>query len=149
MGEIFHTAAPINSDLVAIVEIVIAGLLLFGAVLVRRGHVRAHMYLQSSMILVNIPIVLSWMVPQFLAYILPGLPAQIGDPFYFVPTIMLVAGLAAELLGIFIILVAATRWIPERFRFRRYKLWMRTELTLWWSVVVFGLVTYYVWYIRV
>ena len=49
-------------------------------------------------------------------------------------------------LGVFIILVAGTNLIPERYRFRRYKLWMRTELALWWSVVALGLSTYVLWY---
>lgn len=37
--------------------------------------------------------------------------------------------------------------MPERFRFRRYKLWMRTELALWWGVVITGLTTYWLFYV--
>ena len=60
---------------------------------------------------------------------------------------MLALGAAAEALGIYIVLVAGTNVVPERFRFRRYKLWMRTELLLWWSVLLLGITTYYVWYL--
>ena len=134
-----------TSDAVAFVEIAMAVVLLVGMFVVRRGHVRIHRILQSSVILVNIPIVLIWMVPQYTKYVLPGIPGEIGEPYYYAPTLMLVVGLLAELLGIFIILVAATDWVPERYRFRRYKLWMRTELALWWGVVFAGLATYYVW----
>jgi uncharacterized membrane protein YozB (DUF420 family) len=147
MSGILGTSAPSNSDLVALFEVGIAIALVVGMFVVRRGHVRAHMYIQSSMVLLNIPIVLTWMIPQYLEYVLPGIPSEIGDPFYWVPTVMLAAGVAAEVLGIFIILVAGTDLVPERFRFRRYKLWMRFELLLWWSVITFGLSTYYVWYV--
>jgi uncharacterized membrane protein YozB (DUF420 family) len=147
MGTLFGTYAPSTSDMVAVFEVVIAIVLLIGMFVVRRGHVRAHMYIQSSMVLLNIPIVLAWMVPQYLEYVLPDLASEFSNQFYWVPTLMLIAGVAAESLGIYILLVAGTPWVPERFRFRRYKLWMRTELILWWSVIVLGLSTYYVWYV--
>lgn len=135
------------ADAAAIAEVALAALLLVGWLLVRRGYIRAHRILQSSVILVNIPIVLYAMVPPYLQYIAPSLPGQLGTADVLVPTIMLVAGAAAELLGIYIILVAGTPWVPARFRFRRYKLWMRTELTLWWAVVIAGLATYWLFFV--
>ena len=148
MGALFAPDAPMSSDAVALVEVGIAVMLLVGMFVIRRGHVRAHMYIQSSMVLLNIPIVLIWMLPRYYASVLPGLPGEFSGAFYWVPTLMLIAGIAAEALGVYIVLVAATSLLPERFRFRRYKLWMRTELALWWSVVVLGLSTYYVWYFQ-
>ena len=146
MGALFPAAAPLASDAVAVVEVAMAAALVAGLLLVRRGRVRWHMYLQSSIILGNVPIVLVWMVPQYLTYVLPGLPAAIAQPYYLLPTLALAAGALAEGLGIYIILVATTDVIPERYRFRRYKLWMRTELGLWWALVVLGLAIYVVWY---
>ena len=146
MSSIFGNEAPVTADLVAVFEVGIAVMLLVGMFVVRRGHVRAHMWIQSSMVLVNIPVVLLWMLPRYLAEVLPDIPPEILEPYYLIPTLMLIAGAAAEILGIYIILVAGTNLVPERFRFRRYKKWMRTELVLWWSVIVFGLTTYYVWY---
>ncbi|MCI4317502.1 MAG: hypothetical protein L3J96_03100 [Thermoplasmata archaeon] len=147
MSDLLGTGAPLESDLIVGFELVVASLLVLGMFLVRRGHVRAHMLVQSSMVFVNIPIVLTWMVPQFLSLALPGLPGELLGPTYFVPTVMLVLGATAEALGIYIVLVAGTNLVPERFRFRRYKLWMRTELLLWWSVLLLGLGTYYLWYV--
>ena len=138
--------AGVTADLVAGVEVGIAAMLLVGMFVVRRGNVRLHMWIQSSMVLLNIPIVLIWMVPHYLTLVLPDLGAEFAAPFYFVPTLMLVAGTTAELLGIYIVLVAGTSLIPERLRFRHYKPWMRTELALWWIVVIMGLTTYYLWY---
>ena len=146
MGSFFASGAPFTSDLVLVFEIAVGLTLIFGMFLVRRGHVRAHMYIQSSMVLVNIPVVLAWMVPPYLEYTLPGIPQELGQTAYWLPTLMLVAGVVAEALGIYIILVAATNWIPERFRFRRYKLVMRSELTLWWVVLLAGISTYYVFF---
>jgi uncharacterized membrane protein YozB (DUF420 family) len=149
MGGLLLAAAPTTSDAIAFFEIGIAGLLLAGMFIVRAGHVRVHMYLQSLMVLVNIPVVLAWMLPQYLAHVLPDLGSELAKPYYLLPTIALFAGSAAEILGIYILLVAGTGLVPERYRFRRYKLWMRTELGLWWTVVVIGLLTYYVWYAAV
>jgi uncharacterized membrane protein YozB (DUF420 family) len=146
VGFLLEAGAPSTSDLVFVFELAVGAVLILGTFLVRTGHVRAHMYVQSSMVLVNIPVVLVWMVPEYLKYVLPGLPGHIGQEFYWVPTIMLLAGVTAEVLGIYIILVAATSLLPERFRFRNYKLWMRSELVLWWLVLLTGVSTYYVWY---
>jgi uncharacterized membrane protein YozB (DUF420 family) len=146
MSALFAASAPATADVIVVVELVIAVLLLLGAFLVRRGYVRAHAIIQGSMVLVNIPIVLIWMVPQYLSSVAPDLASEGAQPFYLVPTIMLVAGAAAEVLGVYILLVAGTNWVPDRFRFRRYKLWMRTELVLWWAVILLGMLTYAVWY---
>ncbi len=147
MGSLFPPDAPILSDTLVIAEISLAVLLVGGWVLARTGRIRAHRALQSSIVLVNIPIVLYGMVPNYLEYTLPTLGTQFAQATTWVPTFMLVAGAAAETLGIYIILVAGTNWIPSRFRFRSYKLWMRTELVLWWTVVVAGLTTYWLLFV--
>ena len=139
-------AAPLGAETAAVAEIVLGALLVVGAVLVWRGHVRAHAALQSAIVLVNLPIVLYAMVPSYLEYVAPGVPGDLSQPFYLYPTLMLVAGAAAELLGIYVLLVAGTNLLPERLRFRRYKLVMRGLLVLWWSVLGLGLATFVTWY---
>ncbi|MCI4373542.1 MAG: hypothetical protein L3K02_07875 [Thermoplasmata archaeon] len=147
MTNLFPSDAPAIQDLLAIVEVALAIMLVGGWALVRLGHIRVHKYLQSSIVLVNIPIVLYGMVPYYLQNIVPALGSQWQQGYVLVPTLMLIAGVTAEVLGIYIILVAGTSWVPERFRFRRYKLWMRTELGLWWAVVLAGLTTYWLFYV--
>jgi uncharacterized membrane protein YozB (DUF420 family) len=147
MTGFFPPDAPVVADVAGILEVGMAVLLLVGWVLVRRGHIRVHRLLQSSVVLVNIPIVLYAMVPPYLQYVAPSFPGGLNHANVLIPTLMLVAGAAAELLGVYIILVAGTSWIPARFRFRRYKLWMRTELVLWWAVVFAGLTTYYLFFV--
>jgi uncharacterized membrane protein YozB (DUF420 family) len=147
VSAILGTAAPVYSDLVVLFEVAAAVALLAGMFVVRSGRVRAHAYLQSTIVLVNVPVVLSWMVPQYLRYVAPTVGSQLGAWATLLPTLMLVLGVVVEATGIYIVLVAGTNWIPERWRFRNYKLWMRTTLGLWWVVLVLGLLTYYAWYV--
>ncbi len=149
MATVFAPSAPELADLVAASEVALAAMLVAGMFLVRARHVRLHKYVQSAVVLVNLPIVLAAMLPQYLAHVLPDLPGDLGRPYYLLPTLAVFVGGAAEALGIFILLVAGTNWVPERWRFRRYKRWMRTELVLWWTVVILGLAIYYVWYVGV
>jgi uncharacterized membrane protein YozB (DUF420 family) len=147
MTILFPADATTVADVAAVVEVVMAGILLAGAHLARQGRIRLHMFLQSSTVLVNIPIVLYAMVPPYLQYVLPSIPDGLVRANVLIPSIMLVAGGIAEALGVYIILVAGTTWIPERLRFRNYKLWMRAELTLWWGVVIAGLTTYWLFFV--
>ncbi len=146
MGGLLVSGAPATADAVLLFELAVGLLLILGMLVVRGGHIRLHMYIQGSMILVNIPVVLVWMVPEYLRYVVPGLPGALAQSVYWVPTLMLAAGAVAEALGIYILLVAGTTLLPERWRFRNYKAWMRTELILWWAVLLTGVATYYLWY---
>src|SRR5260370_17155614 len=76
----------------------------------------------------------------------PQLSWGLRDRFYAMATFHAALGTAAELLGLYIVLVAATSVVPRRLRFQNWKVWMRSELALWWVVVLFGVGTYYVWY---
>lgn len=140
-------AAPAAADVVLVLELALAVLLLVGTVVVRRRRVRLHRYLQGSIVLLNLPLAAVWMVPRFVQEVVPDLPSEWAEPFYLLPTIALALGVAAELLGVYIVLVATTTWIPERWRFRNYKRWMRAELALWWLVVGVGIAIYASWYL--
>jgi uncharacterized membrane protein YozB (DUF420 family) len=145
--------------------------LLVGLVLARRRRITAHMCCQSAVLLLNLPLIALIMVPSFRDQVAPQIPGQLADSFYWVATVHAALGTIAELLGLWIILVAGLteidyrrrlraervgaaatsgfdtdRILPHRFRFRRYKLWMRTELILWWIVIGVGIAVYIVWY---
>jgi uncharacterized membrane protein YozB (DUF420 family) len=62
-------------------------------------------------------------------------------------TIHALLGGTAELLGLYIVIVAGTRVLPQSLRFKDWKRWMRAELVLWSIVVLTGVGTYYAWYI--
>jgi hypothetical protein len=67
--------------------------------------------------------------------------------YFAMPSIHAMLGTAAEVLGIFIALVAGTKLVPKKLRFGNWKRWMRVELVLWWIVLLSGVATYYVWYV--
>ena len=77
----FPANAPWLASGVAVFEVLVAVGLVAGFFLVRAGHVRAHRLVQMSMVLVNVPVVLATMVPPFLSNVLPGLPAEIAEPY--------------------------------------------------------------------
>ncbi len=147
MAAVFGTSAPVVADVVALAEVALGAGLIVGTLLVRRGHRRFHQYLQSAIVLVNLPLVLVWMLPSYLRNVLPGIAEGLSQPYYLLPTVMLVLGAIAEALGVYVILVAGTNLLPERLRFHRYRRWMRTVLALWWAVLLLGLLTYVVWYV--
>jgi uncharacterized membrane protein YozB (DUF420 family) len=130
---------------ILIAELAMASCLVLGGFLARSGRIRLHAYLQSTVVLGNVPVILVWMLPAYLTYVVPALPGELDQPYYWVPTLMLALGLVVEVLGAYVIVVAGTNWLPERFRFRQYKLWMRTVLVLWWVVLLTGIATYYLW----
>jgi plastocyanin len=59
-----------------------------------------------------------------------------------------VVGLVVQLLALYVVLAAGTNLLPQRWRFRRYKPWMRSTLALWWLALLLGAATYYVWYVQ-
>ena len=84
--------------------------------------------------------------PSFRERVMPRLSTHLWKRYYAIVTLHAALGAAAELLGIYILLVAGTNILPQSWRFTRWKLWMRIELILWWLVIVMGILTYYVWY---
>jgi plastocyanin/uncharacterized membrane protein YozB (DUF420 family) len=139
--------ATMRADLNLSIQLLMGMALLFGMYLARRGKYRAHKYCQSSVLILNLAMIFLIMAPSFHRQVEQELPHRLNDPYYLLPAIHTGLGTIAELLGLYIVLVAGTGIIPERLRFKRYKPWMRTELVLWWVVILFGLGTYYYWYI--
>jgi uncharacterized membrane protein YozB (DUF420 family) len=139
------TGARLGSDVNLVVQILMGFVLVLGAVLARRKLYRAHALCQTSVVLLNLLLIASIMLPPFASDIVPGLPRRLDQAYYFLPTLHAVLGAAAELLGLYILVRAGTKWLPERLCFRNYKLWMRTTLVLWWSVIILGIATYWAW----
>jgi plastocyanin/uncharacterized membrane protein YozB (DUF420 family) len=121
--------------------------LLVGMVLARRGKYSAHKYCQTSVMLLNLVMIFLIMAPSFHKQVQPQLPGGLKEPYYLVPYVHAILGTIAEVLGLYIVLVAATKLVPRKLRFKRYKPWMRTELALWWIVVLLGVTIYCIWYI--
>jgi uncharacterized membrane protein YozB (DUF420 family) len=143
----FLTHAGYGSDLNLAIQIAMGVALLFGAFLARKKHFVAHGICQTVVLVLNLVMICFLMWPSFHSHVLPRLPKRIGKRFYAVATIHGIFGAMAEFLGLYIVLVAGTKILPETWRFKHWKLWMRIELALWWVVLLMGVATYWVWYV--
>jgi len=141
------SAAPPAANVVLAVEAVMGLALIGGMMLARRRRFKAHAWCQSAVVLLNLVVIASFMALSFQRGVAPGLPSHLDRSYYLLATVHGILGLAAELLGLYVLLVAGTRFLPERLRFTRYKAWMRLALVLWWLDLLLGLATYYRWYV--
>ena len=140
------TGAPLAADLNLVVQLLMGAALLVGTCLARMKHYRAHAMTQTTVLLLNLVMIATVMWPSTRQQVVPAFP-ELFDRWYFaVPSIHAVLGIAAESLGIFIGLVAGTKLVPEKLRFNNWKCWMRAELLLWWTTLLSGVATYFVWY---
>jgi hypothetical protein len=142
------THAGYRADLNLTIQLAMGMALFFGAVLARAKRFLAHGICQSAVLVLNLLMICLWMLPSFLSQVSPHLPKRLGKRFYAVATIHGVVGMLAEILGLYIVLGAGTKILPETWRFKRWKIWMRIELILWWIVLLMGVVTYRVWFLR-
>ena len=147
-GSNFENAAPAAANVVLAIEIVMGLALIGGAVLARRRQFKAHAACQTAIVLLNLIVIGTFMVPSFHRAVMPGIPAHLGRSYYLLATAHGIFGIVAELFALYILLVAGTKLLPAQFRFTRYKLWMRTALFLWWLDLLLGLATYLRWYVR-
>jgi uncharacterized membrane protein YozB (DUF420 family) len=142
------THAGFRSDLNLTIQIAMGVALVCGAFLARAKRFLAHGICQTSVLALNLVMICFSMWPSFHSHVLPRLPKRLGKRFYAVATVHAGLGVLAEILGLYIVLVAGTRILPETWRFKRWKLWMRIELALWWSELLIGVATYWVWFVR-
>jgi len=141
------TAAPRYADLILLLEIGMGLALLIGAVLARRKQFRLHAWCQSTVVLLNLAVVLLLMVPSFQDHVSPKIPARLGKAYYALATTHAALGSVTEIAGLYILLAAGTNILPVQLRLTQYKLWMRSVLVLWWLTLLLGLATYVRWYV--
>jgi uncharacterized membrane protein YozB (DUF420 family) len=140
------TAAGYGADLNLTLQLIMGLALIAGAFLARTKHYAAHGACMTAVLLLNLVPIAVVMWPSFAQLVLPRLAGHLQKRYYLVAAVHGVLGSAAELLGLYVLLVAGTNLLPEAWRFRRWKLWMRLELALWMAVLLSGIGTYIVWY---
>ena len=141
------TGATFGADLNLVVQLIMGAALIAGALLARQKRYRAHGFCQTTVLLLNLFMIGLVMWPSFQQQVKPALSKVLHNWYYAAATIHAVLGIAAELLGLYIVIVAGTNVLPQWLRFKDWKLWMRTELVLWAIVLVSGVGTYCVWYV--
>jgi uncharacterized membrane protein YozB (DUF420 family) len=140
-------AAPPAANVVIALEIGMGLALLVGAWLARKRRFRQHAWCQSTVVLLNLAVIVVMMIPSFRVHVLPRIPARLGRAYYALATAHAALGIVTELAGLYILLSAGTSVLPEKLRITKYKAWMRTVLVLWWVVLLLGCATYARWYV--
>jgi uncharacterized membrane protein YozB (DUF420 family) len=146
-GGFLGTAAPLDADIILLLEIVMGVGLLIGALLARLRRFRAHAWCQSALVLLNVVLIVLTMIPSFRAHVSPKIPLKLNKTYYALPTVHAALGTVTELAALYILLAAGTSVLPQKFRIANYKLWMRSVLLLWWIVLLMGFATYARWYV--
>ena len=140
------TGAPFAADLNLVVQLTMATALLAGLLLAKQKRFKAHGICQSTVMLANLLMIGFVMWPSFV-HAKPTVPKIFHKWYYAAATAHAVLGITAEILGLYILVVAGTKILPQWLRFKQWKAWMRTELVLWLIVLGSGVATYYAWYI--
>ena len=97
--------------------------------------------------MLNLAMIVFTMIPSFRVHVSPKIPIKLGKACYALASAHAALGTITEIVGLYILLVAGTRLLPEKVRITNYKLWMRSVLILWWVVLLLGFATYARWYV--
>ena len=141
------TGATFGADLNLVVQLLMGAALIAGALLAKQKRYRAHGICQTTVLLLNLLMIGLVMWPSFQQQVKPALSKGFHKWYYEVATVHAVLGIAAELLGLYILIVAGTNVLPQWLRFKKWKRWMRTELAIWVIVLLSGVGTYCAWYV--
>jgi uncharacterized membrane protein YozB (DUF420 family) len=141
------TGATFEADVNLVVQLVMGAALVAGVLLAKYKRYRAHGICQTTVLLLNLLMIGLVMWPSFRQHVKPTIRRALHKSYYAVPMVHAALGVSAELLGLYIVLVAGTDVLPTWLRFKNWKRWMRTEFVLWLLVVISGVGTYYAWYI--
>ena len=141
------TGATFEADFNLVVQLAMAAALVAGVFLAKQGRYKAHGICQTTVLLLNLVMIGLVMWPGFRRQAIPRSLSVLHRSYYAAPLVHAALGMTAELLGLYIVLVAGTNVLPMWLRFTNWKLWMRTEFVLWFVVIISGMGTYYAWYI--
>jgi uncharacterized membrane protein YozB (DUF420 family) len=140
------TGASRASDLslLAYIFLIVPSILL-GFRFARRQIFFAHQIFMTIIVIVNWALIGYLMVASYSAGVAPKLPDGLSQPVYLLPSVHMVIGLVAQIIGT---LLVAQMWLGPKvpFRLEPIKIWMRLTLSLWLITAVLGVVTYVTWY---
>lgn len=146
MNGFLGTGATFGADLNLVVQLIMGAALVMGALLAKQKRYKTHGICQTTVLCLNLLAISLVMLPSFKRQVIPAPTRAFHKWYYKVAIIHAGLGITAELLGLYIALVAGTSVLPERFRFTHWKPWMRTELVLWMITLLSGIATYCAWY---
>jgi uncharacterized membrane protein YozB (DUF420 family) len=138
---LFGLTTPFGANLSLVVMLAAAVLFTVGWRLAVRKQYDAHRWVQTVAVILNASLVLAWMVKYFVLYVLPEIPARLGDSTYAVITVHAVVGAIGLVLGVFVAL-RGNELVPKGLRFSNYKLFMRSSYALYMLATVLGVLIY-------
>lgn len=103
------TGATFEADLNLIVQVVMGVALIAGALLAKRKRYAAHGICQTTVLLLNLGMIGLVMWTSFQRQVRPALPEGLHRWYFVAATIHALLGGTAELLGLYIVVVAGTR----------------------------------------
>ncbi len=147
MNGFLGTGATFGADLNLVVQLIMGTALIAGACLAKQKRYKAQGICQTTVLLLNLLMIGLVMWPSFRQQVKPALSKSLHRWYYEAAIMHAALGITAELLGLYIVLVAGTNVIPQWLRFTHWRWWMRTELVLWVTVLLSGVGTYCAWYV--
>lgn len=114
--------ATFAADVNLVVQLAMGGALIFGVILAKRKRYGGHGTRQSTVLLLNLWMIGLEMWPSFRLQRAPHLSEVFHIGYYTIALIHAALGTAAELLGIYIVLMAGTELVPPSLRVTQWKL---------------------------
>jgi uncharacterized membrane protein YozB (DUF420 family) len=148
---ILGTGASLKSDLSLLAYILlIVPAMLVGFVFARRKmFIPHHKLTMTAIMMVNWVIISLLMSVSYREGVVPYLNDALGDPRVALPTIHLVTGGVAQILGTYLVLrMWLEHVLPQWIMVRNIKRYMRFTLALWLVTSALGILIYITWYAR-
>ncbi len=143
------TGASFAADvaLLAYIFLIVPGMIAGFIFARRQKFVPHHKLTMTAITLFNWVIILYLMAVSYSRSVAPNIPQGLNQPFFLSPTIHLLFGLTAQILGTILVLrMWLENVLPPRLRFEPIKPWMRLTLGLWLTTAALGVLTYLIWY---
>jgi len=139
------TDANWAADFTLVMMLSIAALFTLGFIMARRGRYGVHRWIQTTAALLNLGMVLWMMILPFRDFVLPGIPSQLNERFYWLTSLHGLAGAIALTFGLFVTL-RGNELVPNALKFKNYKRFMRIAYTLYMVATVLGVLVYLTWF---
>ncbi|RMG73761.1 MAG: hypothetical protein D6711_10240 [Chloroflexi bacterium] len=144
------TNAPLSADLTLIAYLLlIVPAMLIGFYFARRKWFEPHHKLVMTVItILNWVLILLVMAVSYSENVAPGLSDNINDRLILIPLIHLIFGATAQLLATYLVIrMWLEKSLPDWFKVKNIKRYMRLTLFLWLLTASVGAFTYFTWYV--
>ncbi len=149
MDGFLGTNASLSSDLslLAYILLIVPSMLVGYFFARRKMFVPHHKLIMTAIVLINWVIIVLLMALSYNDGVAPYVGSSLGDARVLLPTIHLVTGALAQVIGTYLVLrMWFENQLPAWFKVKRIKRWMRLTLALWLVTAALGITTYFVFY---